>query len=207
VFTFPAIRHPVQNSVMKNTLTQRTDQEKELKAIYRRWPDAKRFLRTLGCTGTDAEDIFQEALVILVRKQEQPDFELTVEPYYYVKNTCKLLWYNQSRKQGKQQTFSLETDVAAIEDDWFRKEQKIRTIEDALTKLGKQCQEMLQLFYGFGWNMADIAQKIGLRNDKVAKVQKYRCLQKAKELVRLDGDFDLPHTAGKPDVELQNLKP
>ena len=32
--------------------------------------------------------------------------------------------------------------------------------------------------------MADIAVKIGLRSDKVAKAQKYRCLQKAKELVQ-----------------------
>jgi RNA polymerase sigma factor (sigma-70 family) len=189
---------------MKQTLTERTGQEQELRAIYRRWPDARRYLKTLGCAGTDAEDIFQEALVIYIRKQEQPGFELTVEPYYYVKNTCKLLWYNQARKQGRQQTFTLETDVAQLDDDWFGKEQRMRTIEDALTKLGKQCQEMLQLFYGLGWNMADIAQKIGLRNDKVAKVQKYRCLQKAKDLVRQDGNAD-PGTY-REQVELQPLK-
>jgi RNA polymerase sigma factor (sigma-70 family) len=190
---------------MKQTLTQRTGQEQELKAIYRRWPDARRYLKTLGCTGTDAEDIFQEALVIYIRKQEQPDFGLTVEPYYYVRNTCKLLWYNQARKQGRQQTFSLETDVAQLEDDWFGKEQRIRTVENTLAKLGPQCQELLQLFYGLGWNMTDIAQKIGLRNDKVAKVQKYRCLQKAKDLVRQDGNADPDSFRG--NVELQHLQP
>jgi RNA polymerase sigma factor (sigma-70 family) len=197
-----ALPTSVQNSVMKETSTQRTSAiESELRQLYKRWPDAKRFLRTLGCTGTDAEDLFQEALVIFVRKREQADFELTVDAYFYVRNTCKLLWYNQSRKQGKQQTYSLETDVAQLEDDWFRKETQIRVIEEALTRLGKQCQELLQLFYGLGWNMSEIAQKIGLRNDKVAKVQKYRCLQKAKELVRENGNAEALH------VELQNLVP
>jgi hypothetical protein len=39
----------------------------------------------------------------------------------------------------------------------------------------------LHLFYGLGLNMLDIAKKIGLRNEKVVKAQKYRCIQKAKE--------------------------
>lgn len=175
------------------------DQDAELRALYRKWPDIRRFLLTLGCTKNDAEDVFQEALVIYIRKQEQPDFELTVDPFFYVRNTCKLLWYNQSRKQGRQQTFALETDVAQLDDDWFRKELQIQTIESALTKLGKQCQQLLQLFYGLGWNMVDIAQKIGMRNDKVAKAQKYRCLQKAKELVHANGN--------ELNVEREILKP
>jgi len=160
--------------------------EKELKQLYRKWPDVKSYLKTLGCGSNDAEDIFQEALLIFTRKLEQPGFVLTAEPFFYVRNTCKLLWYNQSRKKSKQQTFALETDVEQLHDEWFEKEMRLRTIETSLEKLGKQCRELLQLFYGLGWNMVDIAQKIGLRNDKVAKAQKYRCLQKAKELVRMN---------------------
>ena len=184
---------------MKQTATDLQTQEATLKALYRKWPDIKRFLKTVGCAKNDAEDIFQEALVIYIRKCEQPDFELTVEPFFYVRNTCKLLWYNQARKQGKQQTYALESDVEALQDNWFEKEQQIRTIETALTHLGKQCQELLQLFYGLGWNMVEIAKKIGLRNDKVAKAQKYRCLQKAKELVKVNEN--------EQNVELEILVP
>lgn len=173
-------------------------QDQELKLLYRKLPDIRRFLVTLGCSRNEAEDIFQEALLIYVRKTEQADFVLTVEPYFYVKNTCKLLWYNQARKQQKQATFSLESDVVEQEDDWFRKEAKIRVVENTLQRLGEQCQELLQLFYGLGWSMVDIAQKIGLRNDKVAKVQKYRCLQKAKDLLRDVADSEM-------EVESENL--
>lgn len=156
----------------------------ELKQLYRKWPDIRRYLKTLGCDSVGAEDIFQEALLIYIRKRESSEFELTVEPFFYVRNTCKLLWYNQARKEQKQLSTELHENIEAAEEVWFEKEMKIREVESTLEKLGAQCQELLQLFYGLGWNMVDIAKKIGLRNDKVAKAQKYRCLQKAKEMIQ-----------------------
>lgn len=144
----------------------------------------KRYLATFGCAFSDAEDIFQEALLIYARKREDEKFELTVEPIYFVRNICKLLWYNQSRKSSKVQSIELDAELVLLENSvWFQKEMKLQRIEKAMEKIGKQCQELLQLFYGLGWNMVEIAKKIGFRNEKVAKAQKYRCIQKAKELV------------------------
>lgn len=157
--------------------------EKQLNGLYRKFPEIKRYLKTYGCSSRDAEDLFQEALVILIRKTADPDFKLDVEPFFYVKSTCKLLWYNLARKQQKQIKFELDEENRALEDEWFVKEQKISRVESVMQQLGTQCRELLNLFYGMGWNMADIAKKIGLRNDKVAKAQKYRCLQKTKELL------------------------
>lgn len=162
-------------------MIQQQTVQQEIKQLYKKWPEIKRFLKQFGCNSTDAEDVFQEALVVYCRKKETPDFILTVEPFVYVRNICKLLWYNQSRKNKNAPTISLENDVQQLDDEWFQKEMKIRTVETAIQQLGKQCRELLELFYGLGWNMVDIAKKIGLRNDKVAKAQKYRCLQKAKE--------------------------
>lgn len=153
----------------------------ELKHLYKKWPEAKRFLKALGCPANDAEDIFQEALIIYCRKKEDSTFVLTVDPFVYVRNTAKLLWYNQARKQNNHPAIDLEPEIQQLDDDWFQKEMKLKAVEIAILQLGKQCRELLELFYGLGWNMVDIAKKIGLRNDKVAKAQKYRCLQKAKE--------------------------
>lgn len=154
----------------------------ELKSLYKKWPEIKRFLASIGCQNQDAEDIFQEALIIYTRKKKELDFVLTVEPFYYVKNTCKLLWFNELRKKGKFPQTELSNDVIELESNWFQVELKLKSIEKALDSLGKQCQEILQLFYGLGWNMVDIAAKLGLRNENVVRVQKFRCIQKAKEL-------------------------
>ena len=162
----------------------------EFHTLYKKWPDVKRYMRSLGCNTTDAEDIFQESLVIFARKRTQADFKLTVDPFHYVKNTCKYLWYNQSRKESKYRTSEInDSFTEEIDDAWFEKEQQLALVEKALLKLGEKCQQLLQLFYGKGWSMTEIAKKIGLRNDKVAKAQKYRCLTKAKEEVqRLQSD-------------------
>jgi RNA polymerase sigma factor (sigma-70 family) len=160
--------------------------EEVLKRLYKQWPQIRAFLKGVGCDKLNAEDIFQEALLIYIRKTETVDFQLTVDHYFYLRNTCKLLWYNQARKQSKQGTTVLDSDVEALNDDWMNKELKLQSIEVALKQLGNQCRELLELFYGLGMSMVDIAIKLGLRNDKVAKAQKYRCLQKAKELVNHD---------------------
>lgn len=168
--------------------------EAEIKGLYKKWPEIKRFLANFGCSSKDAEDVFQEALIIYVRKKSEVNFELHVEPYHYVKSTCKLLWYNEARKQQKKpQTNLLEEADKAIESTWFQKELKIKSIENAITQLGKQCKEILELFYGLNWNMIDIAKKIGLRNENVVKTQKYRCLQKAKELSQKEFDNAVEH--------------
>ena len=92
-----------------------------------------------------------------------------------------MLWYNQSRKNSKSSFVELNEDLVGIDQsDWFQEEMRLKKIEKALSQLGKQCQELLQLFYGLGMNMIEIAKKVGLRNDKVVKTQKYRCIQKAK---------------------------
>ena len=157
------------------------DRKKELKSLYKKWPDIRRFLKTKGCSTVDAEDIFQEALVIFCRKCAEKDFQLSVDAFHYVKSTCKFLWYNQSRKSKISVEMTENIKVPDTSDDWLEKEMKLRLIEQAIQDLGQKCRELLTSFYGLGLSMSAIAQKLGLRNEKVAKAQKYRCLQKAKE--------------------------
>lgn len=158
--------------------------EINLKELYAKWPIIRRHLKSFGCIGSNAEDIFQEALLILCRKIKDPNFTLEVDTIHFVKGTCKFLWYNQSRKEQKQQTFHLEKDIEQIDEDWLEKENQITEIEQAILSIGKQCQEILKLFYGKSMSMELIAQKVGLRNEKVAKAQKYRCIQKVKDLIK-----------------------
>lgn len=168
-------------------LTQNTNLENPtriVRQLYAKWPDVRRYMKSIGCPNEDAEDIFQEALLIFVRKLDDPNFELTVEPFFYVRNTCKFLWYNQARKEAKHRTTELEDLFADFNDDWMQKEMMLRSIEGALKQIGKQCQELLQRFYGLGESMVNIAKKLGLRNDKVAKAQKYRCITKVKEILQ-----------------------
>ncbi|MCR9173488.1 MAG: sigma-70 family RNA polymerase sigma factor [bacterium] len=159
------------------------NKDQTLKELYRKLPDIKGYLASLGCPSTDAEDVFQEALLIFSRKLDEPNFELTVEPFHYVKNTAKFVWYNTSRKNAKMRTEEI-SDTPDFEDHaWMEKELKLRRIEVAITKIGQKCQQLLKMFYGGGASMSEIAKKLGMRNDKVAKAQKYRCIHKVNEVL------------------------
>lgn len=164
-------------------------QEINIKELYKKWPQVWRYLKSYGCSKSDAEDIFQEAILILCRKMEDSNFELSLEPLFYIQKTSKLLWFNQARKMQKQQTFHLEDDEIQIldeSDSALEKQEKLVEIEKAILEIGKQCQEILKLFYGKNLSMELIAQKDGLRNEKVAKVQKYRCLNKVKLIMNYE---------------------
>lgn len=162
----------------------KNDLKTELNQLYRKWPVVRNYLKDSGCRGAVAEDIFQEALLIYVRKKEEPDFILTTDPVIYVRQVCKFLWYNQVRKDTKFKSAELAEAIPEMPDNsWLQKELLFGRMEKAISVLGKQCQQLLQEFYGLGRSMAEIAASIGMKNERVAKVQKYRCLQKAKELV------------------------
>ncbi len=158
--------------------------EISLKDAYKKWPEFRKYLISIGCNKSDAEDIFQEALLVYSRKLSIPEFELTAEPYHYIKGVCRLIWYNQSRKNSKNRKVDYEDDIIIEDDDWFQKEMKLQRIEQAISKIGQQCQQLLNMFYNLGKSMREIAQKLDLRNDKVAKVQKYRCINKVKDIIR-----------------------
>ncbi len=176
------------NTLAKNN----TDLRAELDTLYKRWPEVKRFLKSKGCRIADAEDIFQEALLIYTRKLNEPGFELTTAPFNYVMNTCKFLWYNQSRKENKHRYTELHENIAKEEEDWILKELKLSQIEKALSQIGEKCQKLLQLLYGQGLKMSEIATKLGLRSGNVVKVQKFRCIQKVKDIV-LKSPADIHH--------------
>lgn len=156
--------------------------KKELAEAYRKFPVVRKYLWELGCDKLTAEDLFQEACLIYVRKRQDQTFQLTSDPILYIRNTCKLLWFNQTRKDKKIQSDELVSLEISVEDvDFLEKEEKLVHVEKAISQIGKKCQELLEMFYGFGKSMTEIAKKLDFRNEKVAKAQKYKCLQKAKD--------------------------
>lgn len=134
---------------MKNLETIRENKDAELRELYEKWPDVKKYLRSKGCNTAEAEDIFQEALLIFSRKIDDPSFELTVDSFHYVKSTCKFIWYNSSRKNSKQRTGELHDNISEEESDWLIKELRLRQLENAILKIGKQCQQILKLFCAY----------------------------------------------------------
>lgn len=151
---------------------------KAVKGLYAFYPGIKKLIKDNNGTKEDAEDVFQETLLVLYRKVQKNELVLSSALKTYFTSISKNLWYNELRKRGKEisfvQNYTAETSIAE-EDETLKK------AEMAFVLLGKKCQELLVLFYFKKLNMIEIARQLEFSNEKVAKNQKYRCLEKAKQ--------------------------
>jgi RNA polymerase sigma factor (sigma-70 family) len=156
-----------------------------MKGLYAYLPVVKKFVQKNNGTKQEAEDVFQEGLMIFCKKLANVNFELRCSINTYLYSVCKLLWLDELKKKNKQ----IKNDFLPLEDKYLSEEinidiendKPIKTAQEAVLMLGEKCKELLQLFYFKNMSMAQIAIQLGFKTEKVAKNQKYRCIEKAKE--------------------------
>lgn len=154
-------------------------EDKALVKLYKLYPTIQRFLINNGACKEEALDVYQDALYILCKKVKEGNFQLTAQLSTYLFSVCKLLWKKEMTKKNK--TVNISIDLPAEEQsDISEHENKMNLAEQALGNLGEKCIEILKAFYHEGMRMEKIAQVFGFSSEKVAKNQKYKCLERAK---------------------------
>jgi RNA polymerase sigma factor (sigma-70 family) len=152
--------------------------------LYNYFPVVKKLVLKNNGRAEDAEDIYQEALIILVKKV-QGDFTLSCSLNTYLYSVCRFLWSERLKKRSKHIEVEFEkadTSLTGTEIELFQtQESEDKLAENAFRQLGEKCRQLLLLFYFKKQSMKDIAQQLQFSSEKVAKNQKYRCLEKAKE--------------------------
>ena len=167
------------------SLLREGDHERAFKALYKHFPKVRKHIVANSGSRAEAHDIFQEALVILFNKVNSDELKAGVDPFGFVHTTCKFLWSNRLKKKKVRQKND-STDVGDLHyqdevEEAIQKEQKFKIIEDALETLGAKCKKILELFYFKSLSMESIAKKIGFATVKSAKVQKYKCMERARK--------------------------
>lgn len=156
--------------------------------LYTDFPKVKKMILSKGGTKDDAEDIFQEALIILYNKVNQGDFKLTSKIGTYLYSVSRFLWKDQLIKNNKtvDSDFSndqlIETNKEELE-EIIKKEEKLQVIEQVLKEISQKCQEIFELFYFKKLSMKDIAIKMKYTSERVARTQKYKCVEQAKKKI------------------------
>ena len=171
-------------TTIKDTLAQLRGEQAEqaFRRLYRSFPRVRSFLRKMGANRQQCEDIFQEALMVLYRKAQQEGFTLSSAPEAYLLTTCKYLWLKQHKLNGS--LTELPDDIPAELLSAGEEDDKKKLALAALKKLGQRCQDLLISFYVLKSSMKEISERFGYSSDKVAKNQKYKCLEYARNLYR-----------------------
>ncbi|OUR98153.1 RNA polymerase [Flavobacteriales bacterium 33_180_T64] len=155
--------------------------DKAFKKLYHLYPKIEKLILSKGGSKADASDVFQEALIILNRNLEASNFKLTSSFYTYLYSVSRFVWSDLQKSLSKRQLQELNTEEVQIFQNVIE-EKKYQLAEHAFSEIGKRCQYLLQLFYHKAMSFNDIANVMQFKSSKIAKNQKYKCLQKAKDI-------------------------
>jgi len=159
---------------------------KALDKLYKIYPAVKKHVTDYGGTESDAQDVFQDGLLILIGKISDANFHLSSSISTFVFGICKNLNRENirrvSKKQNEEPNLQDEEYTKSVE-DFFAEEQKYEALDEVLIKVDKRCLEILKMFYYQKLSMKVIANRLGFKSETSAKTQKYKCLEKARKLI------------------------
>lgn len=131
----------------------------------------------------EAEDLFQEAIVVLLHKVRQPEFILTSSLKTFLFAIAKNLWLKKLR----------DVKLVAVEEiefyqkdsDSFFVEIKTEKTQDEMVsswlgKITKRCQYILNAIFFYNVPMKNLMSKMGWKNKHTAANQQYKCIQQIK---------------------------
>lgn len=140
----------------------------------------------------DIEDIFQESLIVLMRKVKSNGLIIPREGaiFSYLVEIGKRTACNFLRKQSHISSTDAVTILAkqhyTSEDNDMAAEEKQQTQNDFLDRvfdsMPAECKQLLKLFYWERKPMDDIASILGMRNADSAKTKKSKCMNKFKDI-------------------------
>jgi RNA polymerase sigma factor (sigma-70 family) len=160
--------------------------------IYKEFFPLIKFLVTEnGGAGEDAEDIFQDGIIILYNKISLNQLVLTSSFKTYIYSICRNLWLQKLNK--RKAIFDKLTDVEEFIDlprdimqEASSKEAEMhRIIQIHFLSLPEDCQKVLKLFIK-NIPLREIAGIMGFKTENYAKTRKYLCKQELKKRIADD---------------------
>ncbi|MEB2774333.1 hypothetical protein SYJ56_03395 [Algoriphagus sp. D3-2-R+10] len=168
---------------MKENLKSKSGRGRFFLQMYREsFPDLASFVSRRGGSLEDAQDIFQDSLIIYY-EQLVTGLEVRRDGGYLF-GIARHLWYRRFRdpfyKMEKSSTEELE-EVVEFE---MSADQEKSQVWVFLKSAGQKCMDLLKSFYYDQLSMDELAVKFGYRTTRSATVQKYKCLEKVRDQVK-----------------------
>jgi RNA polymerase sigma factor (sigma-70 family) len=167
----------------------RTGNDEGLVMLYRanRKPILTYVLRN-GGTEDDAEDLLQEALIVLWERIRAHRFEYNARLSTFVYATVKNIWRRRLARRRHESHADIEQDSGHIENatalDIMIESEEAQRVHRALEQLGEPCRTLLIMFYWEDRSMDDIATAMHFANAATAKSKKYQCKKALQRLLK-----------------------
>lgn len=139
-------------------------------------------------TADDADDLLQEALVVLWERVRSGTFQHAARLSTFLFAVAKNQWLRHLARRRHEVPLEIDEETAVDDDpsvlDRLIASEQAEGIGEAMRKLDPQCRELLLSFYWDGLTTEEISQKMGFANADVVKSKKYQCKKKLESLLQ-----------------------
>lgn len=157
------------------------------------------FAKKYGLSDDDITDVYQDSYIIFydnVMSGKIETFTSSISTYLF--SIGKYLILDRLRKNKKELVSPFDLAIVREEDSIINTieidEPTLTTEQELLARhfngLGKQCQELLTLFYYRGFTIKEIMQKENYNSENVVKSQKSRCMKTLRERIKANMHYD-----------------
>jgi RNA polymerase sigma factor (sigma-70 family) len=158
---------------------------KEEKAIYQVYlhyfPSVEKYVLMNSGNAQDAEDVFQDAVMVLLTYMTKEDFALTCTVKTLLFAIARRLWLKQLRNRSINETLTeLEVEQQDFVTQWEeveKSERKYDSIPQVLSRISVHCSGLLKQLFLTGKIPEHYKNNHSMRN------QKYKCLEQARKMM------------------------
>jgi len=143
------------------------------------------FVQINSGTEPDAEDLFQDAMLVLIEKLQHDDFKLTASINTYVYAICKNLWYKKLRDKKFQLSIEviqnrdfLQSINTTIESEKSYSEK----LKSYMTKITDHCNRLIHDIFFKEKAITQIQKEYGYSNKHNAQNQKHKCIEQIRRI-------------------------
>ncbi|QSW87216.1 MULTISPECIES: sigma-70 family RNA polymerase sigma factor [Flavobacterium] len=165
----------------------KTGESKSYRLLYKFYfPSVASYIKQNNGNIEDAEDIFQEAIMVLFQKVKEPQFVLTSSLKTYLYAISKNLWLKKLRDtrikiiddEQSLSDYKKEVTFLETESENLREEK----LENWLQKITSHCQNIIRALFFYEVPMQHLMVKMGWKNPHSASNQKHKCIQQIKKV-------------------------
>ena len=125
----------------------------------------------------DAQDVFQESIIVLYRQLKKKKLVLTCTISTYIFSLSKYIWLNQLNRRKPDVNSEYDIDENIEYDDEFERivaeNEKYKLYQFHFQKLPKECQKLLKLHFD-NKSIKEVAHEMEF-TENYAKKRKYTC--------------------------------
>ena len=171
----------------------RSSDNEVLSYIYKKYfPEIKYFVIRNSGSDEDAQDVFQESVVIIYKKLRDDLLELTCSFKTYLYSVCRIVWLRQlEKRKTKPDSFSenqVFVDLNEGVEEMAEEQERYKLYQKHFQTLHMDCQTILKLFLK-KVPLKDITHKMNFKSENYLKKRKYQCKEILVKRIQNDPIF------------------